>query len=118
MKEVLAYLATLTPPEREAFAARCGTTVGYLRKAASVNQRIGEHIAIALERESKQVVTVEQLRPDVDWAYIRNTPAHSAAQPAATPITRAIAQNCNVPKPSFWIARKMSRLHKRDLRNG
>lgn len=73
MKEVLAYLTTLTPAEREAFAARCGTTVGYLRKAASAKQRIGENIAIALERESNRAVTVERLRPDVDWAYIRGT---------------------------------------------
>jgi DNA-binding transcriptional regulator YdaS (Cro superfamily) len=73
MKEVLAYLATLPPAERDAFAARCGTTVGYLRKAASVGQRIGEGIAICIERESNRAVTVEQLRPDVDWAYIRGT---------------------------------------------
>jgi DNA-binding transcriptional regulator YdaS (Cro superfamily) len=73
MKEVLAYLATLPPTERDAFAARCGTTVGYLRKAASAGQRIGEDIAIRIERESNRAVTVEQLRPDVDWAYIRGT---------------------------------------------
>lgn len=73
MKEVLAYLATLPADEKELFAARCGTTVGYLRKAASVGQRIGESIAIAIERESNRAVTVEQLRPDVDWAYIRGT---------------------------------------------
>ena len=73
MKEVLAYLATLPPDEREAFAARCRTTVGYLRKAASVGQCIGEDLAIRIERESNRAVTVEQLRPDVDWAYIRGT---------------------------------------------
>lgn len=73
MKEVLAYLATLQPAEREAFAARCGTTVGYLRKAASVGQRLGENIAICIERESNRAVTVEQIRPDVDWASIRST---------------------------------------------
>lgn len=73
MKEVLAYLATLPPAERDAFAARCGTTVGYLRKAACIGQRIGEDIAICIERESNRAVTVEQLRPDVDWAFIRGT---------------------------------------------
>ena len=82
MKEVLAYLATLTPAERDAFATRCGTTVGYLRKAACVNQRIGESIAIAIERESNRAVKVEQLRPDVDWAYIRGTNCEQKPAPA------------------------------------
>lgn len=73
MKQVLAYLATLPPAEREDFAARCRTTVNYLRKAASIGQCIGEDLAIRIERESNRAVTVEQLRPDVDWAYIRGT---------------------------------------------
>lgn len=82
MKEVLAYLATLLPPDRDAFATRCGTTVGYLRKAASVGQRIGEDIAICIERESGGAVKVEQLRPDVDWAYIRGTNCEQKTAPA------------------------------------
>lgn len=73
MKEVLAYLATLPPAERVAFASRCGTTVGYLRKAASVGQQIGGKLAICIERESHRAVTVEQLMPDADWAFIRGT---------------------------------------------
>lgn len=73
MKDVLAYLATLPQDARDAFATRCGTTVGYLRKAASTNQRIREKLAIAIERESSRAVTVEQIRPDVDWAYLRGT---------------------------------------------
>ena len=82
MKAVLTYLSTLQPAERDAFAARCGTTVGYLRKAASTGQRIGEDIAICIERESKRAVTVEQLRPDVDWAYIRGTTPEQKPAPA------------------------------------
>lgn len=82
MKAVLTYLATLPPAERDAFASRCGTSVGYLRKAVSVGQRIGESLAIAIERESGRAVTVEQLRPDVDWAYIRGTSSEQKQPPA------------------------------------
>lgn len=82
MKEVIAYLATLPPAEREAFATRCGTSVGYLRKAASAKQAIGEKLAIAIERESKSAVRVEDLRPDVDWAYIRGTSFDRKKPPA------------------------------------
>lgn len=82
MKSVLTYLATLQPAERDAFASRCGTSVGYLRKAASAGQRIGESLAIAIERESGRAVTVEQLRPDVDWAYIRATNCEQKQPPA------------------------------------
>lgn len=82
MKAITAYLSSLPPDQRESFAQRCGTTVGYLRKAVSVGQRIGESLAIAIERESGRAVTVEQLRPDVDWAYIRGTNSEQK-QPAA-----------------------------------
>lgn len=34
---------------------------------------------IALERETAGKVTVEELRPDVDWAVIRAKPAREAA---------------------------------------
>jgi DNA-binding transcriptional regulator YdaS (Cro superfamily) len=73
MKSVILYLASLPVSERDAFARRCGTTVGYLRKAASVGQRLGESLCIALERESSRAIQCEELRPDVDWAYLRGT---------------------------------------------
>lgn len=73
MDELLAYLNDLSPADREAFAGRCGTSVGYIRKAVSTRQRIGESLAINIERESNGVVRCEQMRPDVDWAYLRST---------------------------------------------
>lgn len=57
--------------------ARCDTSLGYLRKAISVNQRIGEKLAIAIERESGGAVRCEEICPDVDWHYIRG----SASEP-------------------------------------
>jgi DNA-binding transcriptional regulator YdaS (Cro superfamily) len=70
---ILTYLKKLPPDQQERFAARCGTTVGYLRKAVSAEQKIGETIAINMERESDGEIRCESVRPDVDWAYIRGT---------------------------------------------
>jgi DNA-binding transcriptional regulator YdaS (Cro superfamily) len=73
MDDLIAYLNKLPVDEREPFAKRCGTTVGYLRKAASVGQRLGEGICIGVERETGGVIRCESLRDDVDWDYIRGT---------------------------------------------
>lgn len=76
MERLRAYLKTLSPPEQAKYAERSGTTIGYLRKALSVASRdesfkLGESIAIGLDRESGGEVPCESLRPDVDWGYLR-----------------------------------------------
>ena len=73
MDTLLRYLNSLCVSEQSDFATRCGTSVGYLRKAISSGQRIGERIVINIERESGGAVRCEDLRPDVDWAYLRST---------------------------------------------
>jgi DNA-binding transcriptional regulator YdaS (Cro superfamily) len=79
MEELREYLNNLTVDEQESFAQRCNTTIGYLRKALSKGQKIGESIVISIERESDRAVTCEHLRPDVDWAYLRGTARASSA---------------------------------------
>lgn len=83
MDTLLAYLNSLDASAREAFAARCGTSIGYLRKAISIGQRIGEGLCIEIDRESAGAVTCEVLRPDVDWAYLRKSKAPATAKKAA-----------------------------------
>lgn len=73
MKQLQAYLNGLPSAEQAAYAKRCGTTIGYLRKCISTGQLIGERICINLERESERAVTCEGIRADVDWAYLRNS---------------------------------------------
>lgn len=83
MKAVLTYLSSLPADQRDAFAQRCGTSVNYLRKAASAGQKLGESLCIAIERESARAVVCEQIRPDVDWAFLRGTaPAANDAHAA------------------------------------
>lgn len=78
MDKLLQFLNALKPDAREGFAKRCGTTEGYIRKAVCTGQKLRESVCIAVERETDRQVTVEDLRPDVDWAVLRGTGRRSA----------------------------------------
>lgn len=77
------YLNSLPKPEQLAFAERCGTSLGYLRKVVYSNALFGAAITIAIERESGAAVRCEELLPDVDWGYIRGTAAQKRDRAAA-----------------------------------
>ena len=66
------YLFSLDMADRQLFADRCDTTVGHLRNVA-YGRTCGEKLAVDIERESNGAVRCEDLRPDVDWAYLRGT---------------------------------------------
>lgn len=87
MQEILDYLRNLSPPERDAFAERCKTTVGYLRKAVSTKQQLGVELCISLDRESGGAVHCERLCPALDWDYLRKVALREPAanDPAPTP---------------------------------
>ncbi len=76
------YLNGLPVVDQASFAQRCGTTVGYLRKAVSVGQRLNAELCINIERESSGKVTCEAIRPDVDWQYLRSSAPANQAQGA------------------------------------
>ena len=65
------YLKSIPMAERSDFAARCGTSFEYLRQIAYGNRICREATAINIERESGSAITCEDLRKDVDWAFIR-----------------------------------------------
>lgn len=79
MDKLLAYINNLPVEARDDFAKRAGTTVGYLRKAVSIGSRMGVELCIAIERASDGALMVEDLRPDVDWSYLRHSPAERAS---------------------------------------
>ncbi len=62
-----AFLNALPPKDQADFATRCGTSLGYLRKAISINQRLGHALCVAIERESDKLVTRQELRDD--WQH-------------------------------------------------
>ena len=74
------YIKPFDKQSLEAFAASCRTTVGQLKQGAYGYRRPGAALAISIERESSRSVTCEEMRPDIDWAYLRSTePTQSAA---------------------------------------
>ncbi|QEU28817.1 transcriptional regulator [Pseudomonas luteola] len=67
------YIKPLAKADLDDLAARCGTSAGQLKQIAYGNRRPNASLAINIERETKASVTCEELRPDIDWAYLRNT---------------------------------------------
>lgn len=75
MEALREFLNSLPTEEQEAFAKRCQTSIGYLRKAISAKQQLGADIVVSIERESLGRVRCEKLRPDVDWKFLRRSVA-------------------------------------------
>ena len=67
------FFTSLSPSERIAFAARCDTSDRHIRNIAFYGKTCGEYLAINIERESNRKVRCEDLRPDVDWQFLRGT---------------------------------------------
>ena len=88
MEKLLAYLNSLPKAERTDLVTRCGTSEGYLRKAISKGQRLGESLCINLERESGRAIRCEEMRPDVDWDYLRSTTPQPQEVTAASATTQ------------------------------
>lgn len=90
------YFKALTKAEREAFAAKVGTSVAYLWQIAYKQRRCAESLAIEIEKASKGAIRVEDLRPDVDWAYIRSS-AQSIAESDSDIVDRVKASDDTQP---------------------
>lgn len=90
MDKLLGYINSLAAEDREAFARRCGTSVGYLRKAGSVKQQLSEGLCLRIYAESGGKVSLEDLRPGVDWQYLRAALANTN-QPATETIAQGAA---------------------------
>lgn len=89
MRLLLEYLNSLPVAEQSSFAQRCGTTVGYLRKAASVGQLFNPATCVRLEVESGGVIARPMLRPD-DWQDIWPELADSKPNQPQAPAHQAL----------------------------
>lgn len=65
MNTLRQYLKTLSVDEQVDYAIRAGTTIGYLRKALSVDQKLGGLLARRLDDESNGEVSRFDLRDDI-----------------------------------------------------
>jgi DNA-binding transcriptional regulator YdaS (Cro superfamily) len=66
---LIEYINSLSPEDRSRFEGVAGTSIGYLRKAASAKQVLGAATCVGVERASGGVITRKQLRPE-DWHLI------------------------------------------------
>jgi DNA-binding transcriptional regulator YdaS (Cro superfamily) len=73
MEKLLRFLNALQKSERLTFCDAIGSSERYLRKAVSAKQKLGAELCIKIEQRSARSVVCEDLRPDVDWAYLRGT---------------------------------------------
>lgn len=69
MEKLRMYLNSLSLDEQRKFAAACGTTIGYLRKALSKNHDLGAALCVLIEKASEGAVTRKDLHPS-DWVCI------------------------------------------------
>lgn len=69
MNELRFFLNSLSSGEQEVFAQRCGTSIGYLRKALSKNHDLGAALSVLIEQNSNGKVTRHHLHPE-DWESI------------------------------------------------
>lgn len=69
------YIKGLDRASLDSLAERCQTTAGQLKQVAYGHRRANGGLAVCIERETKGAVTCEQLRPDIDWAYLRGSNA-------------------------------------------
>lgn len=67
------FIKPLEKAALDALASSCLTSAGQLKQVAYGNRRPSASLAINIERETLGRVTCEEMRPDVDWAYLRNT---------------------------------------------
>lgn len=74
---LLELIRSMDAPSLDSLAKRSGTSAGNLKQIAHGFRRAGPGLAINLDRESGRAVTCEELRPDVDWAYLRNSSTDS-----------------------------------------
>lgn len=77
--QLLDYLRSMTPEAREDFARRCGTSPDYLLQIGYGNRRPKIALAVSIERESACQIRCEQLLPEVDWIYLRQSAQQQAA---------------------------------------
>jgi len=67
------YLKSKTAPEQKAFAKACDSSLAYLFNVARGDRQASAALCISIERETAGKVSCEEMRSDVDWAYLRNT---------------------------------------------
>ena len=80
-----AYLRALTTAEKNRFAHKCGTTLGYLRKFLSRGGELDASTVSLIVSASGGRVPADELRPDVNWDALALHIGEHALVPEALP---------------------------------
>lgn len=67
------YFRTLSKAQKEDFAIRCETTVDYMKLIIFGVRSCTAKLAIDIDRESHGAVKCEELCPDADFKYLRDS---------------------------------------------
>jgi DNA-binding transcriptional regulator YdaS (Cro superfamily) len=79
--KLLDYLKGLPGNDaREAFAKRCGTSLGYLQLVAYGHKKASEGLVVRIAAESANAVTPADVLPAVDWSHLDRLAAARAAE--------------------------------------
>lgn len=73
MDTLRAYFKSLSKDERETFAKEVGTSVAYVWQIIYGQRRCKEGLAIEISKATHGAVPLMDLRPDVDWDYVRQS---------------------------------------------
>jgi DNA-binding transcriptional regulator YdaS (Cro superfamily) len=68
MEKLLNYINSLTANDQKRFALACKTSIGYLKKACYINQKLGAGLSARIEQNSAGNVTRKDLHSD--WKQI------------------------------------------------
>jgi DNA-binding transcriptional regulator YdaS (Cro superfamily) len=98
MEKLKLYLKTLSASEKVIFAENCETSLGYLRKAISIKQKLSAELSIRIEIESNGIVTADDLRSDINWNAIRAQPIKPTSEPVPPIYQRGIFKGYPVEK--------------------
>jgi hypothetical protein len=70
MEKLREYLNSLPIEKQHDYAKKCGTTIGYLRKALSERPRMDGALCRLLDENSSGIVPRASLRPDI-WPELK-----------------------------------------------
>ena len=65
METLRKFLNSLSREQQIAYAKRCNTSIGYLRKAITMHPKMDGALCLRLEQESYGQVKKQDLRPDI-----------------------------------------------------
>lgn len=68
MSQLKVYLNTLSPDDQKLFAAKCNTTIGYLRKVIYSGKNFGPTICVAIEQATSGSISRKDL--NTNWQKI------------------------------------------------